>query len=177
MLRIDADERMTPTLAARLRSLMVQPNVCSVQFARRNFLFGDWLRHGGWFRSDQTRFFRSDSWDRSWTADPHTQVPVRGESVSLPATPELSTLHYDYVSVVQFVRRTLAGYALAEAQIAVRNGEQFRSWRLLWRPLRMFLGRYLVRKGFLDGTRGLVAATMLASYELCKQAMIWDLTR
>ena len=177
ILRMDADERMTNELAQRLGEAVAQQAVCGVRFARRNFLFGEWLRYGGWFRADQTRFFRSDAWDRSWSADPHSQVPIQGEVLQLPAMEELSTLHYDYVSVSQFIHRTLGGYALTEARQEVERGTPFRWWKLVWKPLRMFLGCFVVRRGYRDGVRGLVAASLLAANELCRHAMIWDLSR
>lgn len=178
ILRIDADERMTPTLARRLREVAESGRYAGVRFARKNIMFGGWVKHGGWFRSDQLRFFRADAWDRGWQfEDIHSQVPVRGDILTLPAKPALATIHLDYDSVCQFVKRTLFGYARTEAEVMICSGVRFSPFRLVFKPLKRFIGRYLVRQGFRDGWRGLILAALLAAYDVCIEANLWDLER
>ena len=177
ILRLDADERMVPTLAAALKEQAALPSVTGVRFARRNIMFGDWPRYGGWFKNDQLRFFRADAWDRNWSCLPHTHPEIKGSVVSLPVTEQLSTLHLDYDSVPEFVRRTLLGYAATEALEFHKSGRRFSAFRLVFKPLKRFLGRFFIRQGFRDGTRGLVLAMMLAAYDFCIEANLWDLER
>lgn len=179
VLRIDADERMTPTLAAELRRLGGQPDLAGVRFARRNYMFGDWARHGGWFRSEQLRFLR-----RSAITDPqwglgglHEQVPVSGRVVELPADPDLATLHYDYDDMATFAMRTFARYARGDALVMQRQGAQPAPVRTLVGVTRKFVGRYLIRQGFRDGQRGLVLAVLLSLYDVFVQLHLWDLRR
>lgn len=167
LVRLDADERLRPQLAAELVRLSEDPTVAGVRFARRNYFCGDWLRFGGWFRSDQLRAFRADAWDRSWNfADLHSQVPVKGKVVTLPAEAELATDHYDYDSVDVFVSRSLGRYARTEAEHNFNNGVRARKIDIVYRPARRFTGKYLVQKGYKDGWRGLVIAALLAAYDI-----------
>jgi glycosyltransferase involved in cell wall biosynthesis len=175
--RLDADERLCPTLAAELLQLARGGTCEGVRFARRNIMFGGWARHGGWFRAELLFFFASNAWDRDWDCATHSQVPVRGRIVTLPATPALSTLHLDYHDVAQFIRRSFAGYVPQEAEHLWRQGVRPSPYRLIWRPVRRFFGRYVIRQGFRDGWRGLVLAALLAVYDLCLEAMLWDITR
>jgi len=178
VLRMDADERMQPLLADTLKHHARSGECTGVRFARKNMIFGKWIRHGGWFKADQLRFFRSDAWDRNWFyADIHSQVPVNGRIVTLPAREDLATIHYDYDSVHQFIKRTIERYAHNEALIQFRAKKKASLLRLLLKPPKRFFGRYLLRKGFLDGMNGFLLAGLLAIYDFCIEANLWDLRR
>ncbi|MCC7259713.1 MAG: glycosyltransferase family 2 protein [Alphaproteobacteria bacterium] len=177
ILRLDADERMTPTLAEKLKAIAANDNAHGVWFARMNILFGGWVRHGGWFLPNQLRFFRADAWDKNWDCAPHSHPQVTGAVLTLPAREEYATLHLNYDSIPQFVERTLLRYARLEAETRYAHGERFSAWKLLGRPLRRFCGRYIIRQGFRDGARGLILAGLLAAYDFLIAANLWDLAR
>ncbi|MBI1351771.1 MAG: glycosyltransferase [Actinomycetales bacterium] len=177
LLRLDADERMTPGLAARLRSVAEEGRYAGVRYARRYWFFDGWLDHGGWFRSQQLGFFRADAWDRGWNCDIHSQVPVRGEILTLPADVDACMLHYDYQSVAQFVDRSLVRYARLEAAERVREGYQFSASGLAKAVARRSVGRYVLRRGYKDGARGAIVAGLLGAYEACVAAYAWDMQR
>lgn len=174
---LDADERLTPGLATRLLEVARENRFAGVRFARKNMMFGGWARHGGWFKNDQLRFFRADAWDRNWACPGHSQVPVSGPILTLPLREELASIHWDYDSVSQFIGRTLLRYSQQEAIERYEAGIRFSAWRFMLRPVRRFLGRYIVRGGWRDGSRGLVLAALLAAYDLCIEACLWDIGR
>ena len=177
ILRMDADERLTPTLEAELRKVLSSPKGwAGVRYSRRNIMFGQWAQYGGWFRSDQVRFFRADAWDRNWTAEElHTQVPVVGPILTLPSNYDLATVHYDYDSVDEYIRRTLWRYSLTDAKVAHKSGRPFSGARLLLKPAKRFWGKLIIRQGLRDGWRGVILAGMLAAYDFCIEANLWDI--
>ena len=177
ILRMDCDERPSDGLKARLSEVAVGEGYAAVRFARRYYYFGDWLRHGGWFRSEQLGFFRADAWDRTWPTAIHQHVPVSGRVLALPAVEELSMAHLEYDDVTQFVTRALLSYARADGRGRVRDARP--EWRpsLFVRPMRRSMGRYVIRGGFRDGTRGAVAAALLGAYEVCAEAFAWEAAR
>lgn len=177
VLRLDADERMTPGLAHQLRAVAEEGKYAGVRYPRRYWFFDGWLDHGGWFRSEQLGFFRSDSWDRSWNCDIHSQVPVRGEILTLPVDPAACMLHYDYDSVGEFVERSLLKYARLEAAERIREGHRLGLLAVSKLVFRRSLGRYVLRRGYRDGARGAVVAGLLGAYEICVAAYAWDLAR
>ena len=177
ILQIDADERMTSQLGERLKMIAADGKVNGVCYARKNIIWGAWIRYGGWFKADQLRFFRKQAFDTNWDCVIHTQPLVLGEILTLPAEEHLSTLHLDYDSVEQFVRRTLLGYTRTEAWIAHRNGRRFSLLKLVAKPCFKFIGRYFWRQGFRDGIRGLLLAFFLASYDVIVEAHLWDFER
>jgi hypothetical protein len=45
------------------------------------------------------------------------------------------------------------------------------------RPILKFLETYVVKRGFLDGTYGLITATFAAYFAFVKYARLWELSR
>lgn len=177
ILRLDADERLTPGLATLLKEVAATGQYAGVKYARLYWFFGGWLFHGGWFRSEQLGFFRADAWDRTWNCDIHSQVPVVGEVLRLEADPDSCMLHLDYDSVTEFVNRSLRDYARLEAHERLRDGYHFSPLRLMKAVARRSLGRYLLRAGYKDGGRGAVVAGLLGAYEVCVAAYAWEMRR
>ena len=175
-LRLDADERMVPTLARKLKEIAHSGNCDAVRYARKNIVFGAWARHGGWFRGYLT-FFRKSSWDGVSPPRPHTAIGVSGRTLFLPEKEEYATLHFEYGEVQEYALRNLWKYALTDAKERYLVGQRFSRCALLWRPVRCFLGRCILRQGFRDGNRGLILAGLLAAYEFCIQANLWDIGR
>lgn len=174
ILRMDADERMTPELAAEAREIIELGNIAGIRYARLHVMFGAPVYFGGWFEPFQLGIFRSDSWDKNWTAATHSQVPVFGEIRTV--NPKVaSSVHFDYDNIPQFVERSLLRYAEIDAASRFNAGQRFKLLDLLLQPWMKFFGRLIIRQGFRDGHRGLVLAALLASYQICVACNMWYL--
>ena len=47
---LDADERCTTAAAAEIRRVIAEPDAADAYYVpRRNFFFGRWIRHSGWY--------------------------------------------------------------------------------------------------------------------------------
>ncbi len=60
VLHLDADERLTPELAAEIRTLMANPpaTIDGYLLCKRTIFMGRWIRHGGQYPSYHLRLFR-----------------------------------------------------------------------------------------------------------------------
>jgi len=47
-------------------------------------------------------------------------------------------------------------------------------WRLFLRPLERFFGRYVIQKGYRDGTHGLVLALLIALNYFIRELKLWE---
>jgi hypothetical protein len=59
----------------------------------------------------------------------------------------------------------------------IREGRRVRAGELVSKPLGRFLSMYLLRRGFLDGRRGLLLASLYAYYVFMRSAKVWEVTR
>jgi hypothetical protein len=71
----------------------------------------------------------------------------------------------------------LNAYSTLAARTAWESGRRFRILPLLVSPLAAFLKIYVVKRGALDGMRGLIVAVDHAHYVFLKSAKLWDRTR
>src|SRR5215813_2588054 len=72
VLIVDADERVTPELAAEIKDVLNSPAADGYRILRRNFMFGREIKHCGWHNDHVLRLFKRDLGcycDRSVHAD------------------------------------------------------------------------------------------------------------
>jgi len=172
VLSLDADERVTPELAARIRSIVTAEGAAAgYLIPRRNIFWGAWVRHGGLYPDYQLRLFRRGAGRFAENAV-HESVRVDGPVQAL-AEP---LLHQSYRDLEDFVRRSNRYSTLAAADW-LRRRRAVSVADLIMKPLGRFLSMYIMRRGFLDGWRGLVLAVLYAEYVFLRMAKAWEARR
>lgn len=177
VLVLDADERMTPRLATKLRELALDNGIDVVRFWSLYWYFGDWIRHGGFFNNQWPRFFRKKTYLETYRPE---EQRVHGNFSALMHHPrkeilgsEFYILHFAYPTVDMYIDKTVRRYSLLEAQQYVADGGCFKLHRMLFDPFRSLIGRYFFKQGYRDGVRGLVLAALFAAHRFCFWAMVW----
>lgn len=159
---VDADERATPSLAREVRRRVAEEGTgapVGYWIPRRNYIWGGWIRHGGWSPDYQMRLLRVDRVRFDESRDVHELAVLRGNEGHL-AEP---LLHYNYDRLDQFLAKQRA-YVGLEARRLLRLGHRPRPRNFVLQPLREFRRRYVELDGYRDGWRGLALATLLAGY-------------
>lgn len=192
ILRLDADEAMTPELWAEIGKEL--PNISSetsgFHMKRRVHFMGRWIRYGGYYPKWFLRLFRKGVGrfeDREM--DEHV-VLSRGRAIML----ENDIIENDKRDLTTWIAKH-NGYALREARAAMRktasmegNLEGEAPERTRWfkehiyerlplfvRPFLYFFYRYIILAGFLDGLEGFIFHTLQAFwYRFLVDAKIWE---
>jgi glycosyltransferase involved in cell wall biosynthesis len=179
---IDADERVTPELAAAMQRAVADPGeAVAFRARRRDFLLGRWLKHSA-PTPFYVRLFRPAHVHYERLVNPLTVVD--GPVMTLDG-------HFDHLpfskGVGHWVDRHNKYSTLEARQCLANEGQEigFQPWkavfesdltrrrfqqkelvaRMPFRPMIMFLGLYLLRRGFLDGRAGFTYAMLRAFYE------------
>jgi len=94
ILSIDADERVTPELAAEIRATLEQPAVGGYRIPRVTYYLGRWIRSTDWYPDLQLRLYdrRAASWN-------HRRVHERVELGSRPGRLRHELQHFAYRDV------------------------------------------------------------------------------
>jgi glycosyltransferase involved in cell wall biosynthesis len=172
VLSLDADEQVEPGLRDEIRRVLAAPGgYAGFRLARRNIVWGRWIRHGGLYPDWQLRLFRRDA-GRFADRAVHESVTVTGRVGRLAAP----LLHHSYRDVSDFLRRA-DRYSTLAAEEWIRSGRVFRARHLVSAPLGRFLSMYVVHRGFLDGARGFLLAVLYAYYVFVRSAKIWEMTK
>ena len=171
VLCLDADERVSPELAASLVRALESPSAPVYRMARRNRFLGRWLRHGEGYPDWSARLF--DRRQARWSDD------AVHEKVLYAATPghlEGDLLHESAGDLGQYLEKQNRYTALAAAELH-RRGQRAGAIELVFSPLLRFLKFYVLRLGFLDGLPGLVHISIGCMNSFMKFAKLIELRR
>lgn len=173
VLFVDADERVSPALAAELRAALAsRPEVAGWRIPRHNIIFGRLTLGAGWYPDYQTRLLRSGRARYDAVRPVHEVVLLDGEQGTL----QQPLLHYNYDSLQQF-RRKQRDYSERAAVMRRKAGERPSLRDLLLLPLHHFRWRYLTLRGYREGRHGLRLCLLMAWYEFCALRRIRELAR
>jgi len=180
VLRLDADERLTPQLSIELSSVLtgIREGVNGLYCRRRVLFMGRWIRHGGYYPTWLLRVWRRGKavCEERWMDEHMILTGGRPESllgdISEDNRKDLSwwiSKHNSYATreMIEFFRQA-GGLFVNGKKIEgtfLDTQEKRKRWLknsvynrlpLFFRPFMYFLYRYFLRFGFLDGREGLV---------------------
>ena len=150
VLCIDADERVSPDLAAAVAALLAAgaPPADAYAIARRNRFLGRWLAHGEGYPDWNVRLF--DRRRARWSDDPvHEHVVADGPVARLPG----DLLHASAESIDAYIAKQNR-YTTLQAEALYARGERAGALRIALSPAARFFRFYVVKRGFLDGVPG-----------------------
>ena len=171
VLCLDADERVSPELAASLVRALEAPAAPVYRMARRNRFLGRWLRHGEGYPDWSVRLF--DRRQARWSDD------AVHEKVLYAATPGMlqgDLLHESAEDLGRYLEKQNRYTTLAAAELH-RRGQHAGAMELVFSPLLRFFKFYVLHLGFLDGLPGLVHISIGCMNSFMKYAKLIELRR
>ncbi len=171
LLNIDADERVSPELAAEIQNIIKNGSDADGYFIpRKVYYLGRWIEHSGWYPDYTLRFFRTDKGKWAGT-DPHDEVVVDGKTGYLKG----DIYHFTYRNIEAHVN-TMNRFTTIGAAEYEKKGKRSGALDLIVRPPLAFLKKYILKQGFRDGLPGFIIAVSTAYYVFLKYAKLWELT-
>jgi glycosyltransferase involved in cell wall biosynthesis len=171
VLCLDADERVSPELAASIRRALAAPVSPVYRMARRNRFLGRWLSHGEGYPDWSPRLF--NRLNARWSDDlVHEKVLF----AVTPGTLEGDLLHDSCDDLATYLERQNRYTTLAARQ-AYEVGKHAGPFHLLASPVVRFFKFYILRLGFLDGLPGLVHISIGCMNSYLKYAKLMELRR
>jgi glycosyltransferase involved in cell wall biosynthesis len=150
VLCLDADERVSPELAASIQEALAAPASPVYRMARRNRFLGRWLSHGEGYPDWSPRLF--NRLNARWSDDlVHEKVLF----AVTPGTLQGDLMHDSSDDLSTYLERQNRYTTLAARQ-AFEQGRGANLFHLLFSPVVRFIKFYLMRLGFLDGLPGLL---------------------
>lgn len=172
ILWLDADERVTPALAAEIRrTIAANPAEAGFEMPRRAFFLGRWIRHCGWYPGHVLRLFRRDS-GRFDDRQVHETLLLQGRRGRLSADLD----HYTDDSLEHYFWKFNRYTSLAAGEVAARK-KKIGVGTILLRPLHALIKMYLLKQGFRDGVPGLMLCLLSAAYVAAKYAKAREAAR
>jgi glycosyltransferase involved in cell wall biosynthesis len=154
VLSIDADEEISPELAASITRVKADPASVApdapngYQVSRIVYYHGRWIRHGDWYPDRLVRLFRRDG-ARFSGGHVHEKLELPGEHPILPG----HLHHFTYENDDDRTRRC-AHYAALWARSAREEHRGAAIWSAPLHGLARFAKGFILKRGFLDGPVG-----------------------
>jgi glycosyltransferase involved in cell wall biosynthesis len=171
VLSIDADERVTPELAAAIRAAIAAGDADAWEFPRLSSFCGRPMRHSGWYPDYVLRLFRRG---KARFDDPIVHERVICAGVVKRLRPPL--IHHPVARLEDALSR-IDRYSTASAEVIVAAGRKVSFMTGIGHGLYSFLRTYVLRAGFLDGAEGFLLAVANAEGSYYRYMKAWLATR
>jgi len=169
ILNLDADESVSPQLAAEIQTTLKKapPEVNAWSIPRLSRYLGRWIRHEGWYPDRKVRLVRRGK--GLWNGDGlHEQLSVQGKTGSLTYP-----IHHRVYRNISDQLHTIDTYSGIYANGRPPSGGWFVTAGVL-HAIGKFLECFIWKKGMLDGIPGLIIAMNSAWYVFLKHAKVWE---
>jgi len=155
---IDADERVTPELAASIGQVLAaaESAAAGYELSRLSNFCGQWMRHGDWYPDRVLRLFRRGA-GRFSDDRVHERLIVDGQIRRLSG----ELLHHS-MPTLEGALDKMNRYSSGRAADKVASGATGGLAPALAHGFWAFLRCYILHRGFLDGRLGFVLAVYVA---------------
>jgi glycosyltransferase involved in cell wall biosynthesis len=167
---LDADERVTPELAAEIRALVESGPPCAgYRMPRVNHFLGRWIRSTDWYPDYQLRLYdrRRAKWAGRYV---HESVRADGDVGRL----RTDLRHHSFRDVAHHVQ-SINHYSSLAARQMFEDGRRTGALGILPYAGAAFLRNYLLRGGVTDGAVGLIVSLLNSYYVALKFVKLWEL--
>ena len=171
ILQIDSDEVLEPGAKEEICTRVAEApaDVHAFALPRKNHILGQWIRAADLYPDLQRRVFRRDV-ARFEDKEVHAHIRVPGKIEVL----EHHVLHYGMTSISKQLSN-VDRYTRYQADEFRKRGKQFSWAQAMVRPLAVFSYYYFWKLGFTAGYRGLIIASLNATYDFWTHAKLWEL--
>ncbi len=162
ILFVDADERVTPELAAEIEAVTAaDPDEVLWWIPRHNYIFGRLTKSAGWYPDYQARLLRQGyvRWER-----PVHEIAIADGPEGYLENP---LIHFNYDDLADFKARQ-ERYNRYDAQILFQNQVRPRLYTPYTQFIRHLWWRFVTLRGYKEGFHGFRLSLLTAYYELKK---------
>lgn len=171
---LDTDEQVTDELKASILDVLSKPLQVNRVYAcaRRNWFLGRYMMHCGWYPDRVGRLYLNN--ERTYNSDlVHESVDAAGaEVINLNG----DLLHHTCDDYMQFQQKQLV-YARSWAEGRFLEGKKVGLRSAFCHAVGAFVKTFLLRKGFLDGSHGLLLSLVVSQYTFNKYVALWAMEK
>jgi glycosyltransferase involved in cell wall biosynthesis len=174
ILSLDADEEVSPELAATIATVLKSPTPPFTGYTmnRRNLYFGKWIRRCGYYPDPKLRLIRRGAAEFELRAV-HEDMKMSAPRGHLTG----DLIHHAYPTLESFIDHANRYSSLGAGMVVAERKVGFSFINIVVRPLVRFIYSYVFRLGFLDGKEGLLVLMNHAAYVSWKYAKAWEMSR
>jgi (heptosyl)LPS beta-1,4-glucosyltransferase len=167
IISIDADEMVPATLGTRLVQIAHRDEADIVMIFFYTFMMGAQISGGGWGLGHEIhpRFFKSGKVHFPPFVHSRHSMVEDARVLELAPVKEMAILHFNYVDVSHVLRK-FDRYTTVEAEGRRAKGMSASTPHSIKAACRAFAARYIYRRGYRAGWRGLFMCALMSMYEI-----------
>ncbi len=171
VLFIDADERVPLPLSYEIQSLLSHSSsVIGYTLLRKDTVFGKKLSYG---ETGTTKLLRlGKKHGGEWKGKVHERWEIKGRVESCKNVLE----HYPHPTVKEFLTE-IQYYTTLRAQELYEKKTKVYWWHIILYPKAKFFMNYILKRGFMDGTEGMIHAIVMSFHSFLVRSKLWMLYR
>lgn len=166
---VDADERVTPTLAKEIMVQLETNQPAALKMNRQNIHYGQIMHHGGWQDDWVTRVFKVDQFE-SWTGQVHESPHFSGQALELQS-PLIHLTHRDTLSGFN---KTMAWTPIEAELLYKADAPQVKFLTIMRKGVMEFLRRGIFQGGYKDGSVGWLEALVQGMNRCLVYLQLWE---
>lgn len=167
---IDADERVTPTLAKEIQVMIETSDAKVFRVKRENIYFGRKFSGGGWQDDWVERVFFKEALV-GWSGQVHESPQFTGTSVDL----KTKLIHFTHRDVVSGLLKTAAWTPMEAEELFKAKVPTVTFFTLIRKGCMEFFRRAILKKGYQDGMAGLVESLIQGINRILVYIQVWEL--
>lgn len=169
VLFIDADERILDGLKNEILQIIESSTHSAFAISRKNIIFGQEKKYGPFWPDWVIRLLKKSDFEE-WVGEIHEQPKFKG---SLGYTKN-SLIHLTHRDLEQIVLKSLA-WSKIEAELRIKaHHPQMTAWRFIRIFLSETFNQGIVRKGFFNGTVGVMDSLLQAFSMYMTYVRLWE---
>lgn len=172
VLVLDADERVSPGLAAWIGQKLAGLSASAVKIPRRNFYGDVWVTCCGWFPDEQLRLYKKDK--VTYSDRIHRAPQIDGEIHTLPVQGEAFLQHFAFSTIESRVEK-INRYAVITGETMANEGRSISAGALLVRTFHAFLSAWVFQRGYRFGVLGAILSLERGFATFLKYAKLWEI--
>lgn len=170
LLYLDSDERLTSGLKREIEDVIDKGKFSAFYIPRENYILGRRVKHGGWWPDYAPRLFRRSDLV-GWQGSVHESPKIRGKFNYL----EKPLIHITARNLNLMLKKS-AKWAKIEAELFNKShNPKVTKLKIIKSGIIEFLSRYLIKKGFLDGSIGLIEAIYQSFHKAMIFTYLWEI--
>ncbi len=170
VLFVDSDERVTNSLAEEIKILVNSTNISAYAICRRNIIFGKEVKNGPFWPDWMIRLLKKESFE-TWVGKVHEYPKFKGDL----GYSENYLIHLTHRNLDQVVLKSLE-WSKIDAKLRLdAKHPKMSGWRFLRILITELLNQGIVRKGFSNGTIGVIDTILQTFSMLMTYIRLWQL--
>lgn len=165
---LDADEEVSAELAKSISEELCNPKYEAYKVCRKVFYLGDFLNYT-WYPEWRIRLFKKEV--VKFSGNIHERIDYYGKVGKLKG----DLYHYSFKDLKHHIDKSIH-YAELFSEIEAKRKKSISLIKLIGSPIVYFIKFYILKRGFLDGKRGLIASIISSFYAFMKYAFLYERT-